>query len=177
MVDMVVEDGTGLTNSNSYVTLQEAEDYLSIKSASAFEIWDAEIDQENFLMLATRLLDQRANFQGSKTVQASALRWPRTGVSDRDGISLAYDEVPPAIKAATIEIAYHLLSQNVDPSLPTQKSDGQIASIKADVVEIKYVAGTAGPVNHFPLGLNDIMQGLGSIPTGNGSKFGRILRA
>ncbi|MFM7009113.1 MAG: DnaT-like ssDNA-binding protein [Betaproteobacteria bacterium] len=177
MVDMVVEDGTGLSNANSYVTLQEAEDYLSIKSASAFEIWDAELDQENYLMQATRVLDQRAHFTGYKTVSTSALRWPRSGVSDRDGVSLSYDVIPNPIKAATIEIAYHLLSQNIDPSLPTQTSDGQISSIKADVIEIKYVSGTAGPVNHFPLGINSILQGLGSIATGVGSKFGRILRA
>lgn len=178
MVDMVVEDGTGLSNANSYVTTTEAEDYLSVKSATAFALWDAELEQENYLMWATRLLDQRANFQGSKSVSTSALRWPRTGVRDRDGISLAYDEIPPAIKAAVIEIAFNLVSKAVDPSAPAADPTGALKRVKADVVEVEYVQGSATPgSDYFPFGINEILSGLGSISTGTGSRFGKILKA
>ena len=178
MVDMVVEDGTGLTNANSYVSVQEADDYLSIKSATAYALWDAELEQENYLMWATRLLDQRANFQGRKSESTSALRWPRSGVTDRDGISLAYDEVPPAIKAATIEIAFNLISKGVDPSAPAADPTGALKRVKADVVEVEYVQGSASPgSDYFPAGINEILSGLGSLSTGTGSRFGKILRA
>lgn len=178
---MIVEDGTGLTNSNSYASLSEAEDYLTIKGAfgeSWFELGSSE--QEFYLQWSSRLLDQRANFVGSKYVQESALRWPRQGAVDRDGISLPYDEIPVRIKDATIEIAYHLLSKGLDPSgQPTTDSSGKIKKIKADVVEIEYesVKAVSEVAMYFPFGINQLLSPIGSIPSGNGSRFGRILKA
>lgn len=180
MVAMVVEDGTGLSNANSYSSVAEADDYLSIKAATLYAVWSAlnTTQKEGYLMWATRLLDQRANYQGSKSVSTSALRWPRTGVTDRDGISLAYDEIPPAIKSATVEIAYNLVSKAVDPSAPAADPTGALKRVKADVVEVEYVEGSASPgSDYFPYGINEILSGLGSISTGTGSRFGKILKA
>jgi hypothetical protein len=174
-MDFVVEDGTGLTTATSYVSTQEADEYLSLRPNYA--AWDAAENVEELLMWATRLLDQRATWYGNKQVNESSLRWPRYGVNDRDGIAIPYDEVPLAVKHATIEIAYHLLTQNVDPSAPIATA-GEIKRVKADVVEVEYFEGTArATTNYFPVGINDILRGLGSISTGTGSKFGRILRA
>jgi len=178
-VTFTVEDGTGLPGANSYASLTEASDYLAIKPNST-TAWEALTtgNKQSYLMWATRLLDQRAVFRGVKTVEDSGLRWPRTGVYDRDGLAVPYDEVPAPIKAATIEIAYHLLSQSVDPSAPSASSGGEIKRLKADVVEIEYVEGTAGNTsNYFPVGVNDILAGLGSLQGGGGSRFGRILKA
>lgn len=176
MAVFLVEDGTGLTGANSYVTTDEADDYLSVKPN--YSVWEAVEEPENYLMWASRLLDQRAVFRGAKTVQGSGLRWPRTGICDRDGIAVPYDSVPSPIKAAVIEIAFHLVSQSVDPSAPSANSGGQIKRLKADVVEIEYVEGTSGNTsNYFPVGINDILAGLGSLQGGGGSRFGRILKA
>ncbi len=104
-VVFTVEDGTGLPNANSYVTLLEADDYLSIKpNSSAWEALD-DVVREKYLMWATRLLDQRAKWAGTKAFQDSALAWPRLYVIDREGYPVAGDIVPDEVKAATIEIA------------------------------------------------------------------------
>lgn len=175
MASFIVEDGTGLTNSTSYISVLDADDYLSLRSG--YSLWEAVDEQENYLMWATRLLDQRAAFRGSKAVSGSALRWPRVGVCDRDGIAVDYQTIPEPIKAAVAEIAFHLATQGVDPSVPISTS-GEIKRIKADVVEIEYVEGTASStVNYFPVGINDILAGLGSISTGTGSRFVRIMKA
>ncbi len=176
MANFIVETGAGLTDATSYVSTDEADDYLSIKPN--YSVWEALEEPESYLIWATRLLDQRAVFRGSKSVDDSALRWPRQGVLDRDGLTVAYDSVPKPIKDAVIEIAFHLVTQAVDPSAPAASSSGQIKRIKADVVEIEYVEGTAGnTTNYFPVGINDILAGLGSLQGGGGSRFGRILKA
>lgn len=176
MAEILVETGTGIVGANSYVTLDEADDYLSLKPT--YSLWENLEEPENYLMWATRLLDQRAMFRGSKAVPESGLRWPRKGVCDRDGLSVPYDSVPFPIKAAVIEIAFNLVSQSVDPSTPSAAAGGQIKRIKADVLEIEYVEGTATSTsNYFPIGINDILSGLGTLQSTSGSKFGRILRA
>lgn len=174
-MELIVEDGTGLLDATSYVSVNEADDYLSVRPN--YNVWDLAENQEELLMWATRLLDQRTSWQGFKQVEGSALRWPRYGAKDRDGMLVPYDSVPVPVKSATIEIAFHLLTQNVDPSAPISTS-GEIKRVKADVVEVEYFEGTArATTNYFPVGINDILFGLGSISTGTGSKFGRILRA
>lgn len=176
-VTFTVEDGSGLTTSNSYASVAEADDYLSIKpNDAAWVALNSSVKQE-YLMWASRLLDQRTSWRGWKQVDESAMRWPRYGATDRDGLTVANDIVPNPVKAATIEIAFHLLSQSVDPSTPISTS-GEIKRVKADVVEIEYFEGTAtATTNYFPVGINDILFGLGAISTGTGSKFARILRA
>lgn len=174
MADLIVEDGTGLPDANSYASVADADNYLSVRPN--YDAWDNFENQENYLMWATRLLDQRATFYGYKQVANSALRWPRTGVVDRDGLAVPYDEVPLAIKHAVIEIAMHLFTQNVDPSTPISTS-GEIKRVKADVLEVEYFENTArATTNYFPVGINEILRGYGSLNSGTGSRFARISR-
>lgn len=176
-VTFTVEDGTGLTTSNSYVTVAEADDYLSIKpNDTAWQALNSSVKQE-YLMWATRLLDQRTSWRGYRQVEDSALRWPRYGAYDRDQLAVENNVVPVPVKQATIEIAFHLFTQSVDPSSPISTA-GEIKRVKADVVEVEYFENTARVTsNYFPVGINDILFGLGSLSTGTGSKFARILRA
>jgi len=177
-VAFVVETGAGLSNATSYVSVEEARDYISIKPANAK--WDDLTDEqvEAFLMWATRLLDQRAFYYGHKAVDSSALRWPRAGVVDRDGVSVPYDTIPEPIKDAVVEIAYFLCTQSIDPSTGLPQTAGAIKSIKADVVEIVYDSGRYQDPTFFPIGLNDLLLGYGSMPTSTtGSSFGRVVRA
>lgn len=177
MPTFVVETGEGLTNATSYVSVAEADDYLTVKPDATIAGWVALTSgqKEDYLMWATRLLDQRGTFQGTKTVDESSLRWPRAWVYDRDGLLLPDDEIPEQIKAATVEIAFNLLEQNVDPSSPGSSTSGGIKSLKADVVEIEYFEGGSASNNAFPKGINDILAPLGSI-SGGGPGFGRIVR-
>jgi hypothetical protein len=176
-VTFTVEDGTGMATSNSYVSVSYADDYLVIRPHTAPWLNLSSTDKEKYLMLATRTLDRRAIFRGEKVVPESALRWPRAGASDCDGVGQAYDTVPDAIKHATVELAYNFVFHDIDPSISVS-TGGAIKRIKADVLEIEYQDGTQNSAgNYLPLGINDILRCLGRISTGNGSSFGRILRA
>lgn len=179
MPDFVVEDGTIVDDASSYISMDDADDYLSVKPNSTAWADVEESTRESYLMWATRLLDQRAFFVGSKTDEDSALRWPRQGVIDRDGLLLASDEIPKGIKDATVEIAYHLFSQSVDPSAPpsTSAAASGIKKIVAAEVSIEYqdAANLVSNNNLFPGGINRILSPYGSL-AGAGSGFGLIRR-
>lgn len=123
---IVVEDGTGLPNANSYVTVAEAEAYIETRLNSA-EWTDASADLKAIAVLnATRSIDVNMEWAGYRATQAQALDWPRIYVPDsrysmdhwvRDplapigiyGPTYPSDEVPARIKEATAELAAEFL--------------------------------------------------------------------
>jgi hypothetical protein len=181
-MSFIVETGAGLSDASSYGSVEDALDYIEIKGVTLSTKWLAldSTAQENYLMWATRLLDQRAYFSGSKTSATSGLRWPRQGVYDRDGIALVYDKVPKVIRQVTFEVANHLATQGLDPSAqPASLGAGNIKRLKADVVEIEYSTKTVPneAAMYFPFGINQMLQPLGSLQLGTGARFGRVKRA
>lgn len=131
---MIVEDGTGLANSDSYISLVDAESYI----ASSFFIgeWSDlnSTQKENLLKTSSMYLDSFYSWYGEKAVETSGLRWPRSGVEDADGISISSSTIPNKIKWATVEMAIYLASSNL-----LEESDSRgIDSVKIDVIEITF---------------------------------------
>lgn len=155
-----VEDGTGLTGANSYVSVEEAEDYFAIDpNATAFLDLD-DTNTEAYLAWASRLLDQKTKWRGSKTVETSGLRWPRVYVIDKDGNTIGRNVVPKAVKDATCELARFLMDYN-----PAVGQGGDnIRRIMVDVVEIEYQEGTGQ--SDWPSLINQILRPLGTFGTG-----------
>jgi hypothetical protein len=178
MPTFVVEDGTVVADATSYCTLAFADDYLSVKPAATIADWEALTDDEKeaFLMWATRLMDQRVRWRGTLADPDSALQWPRNGVYDRNGNLIPNDEVPLQVQQATVEIAFHLLNENVDPSAPGSAAAGGIKSQKLGPLEIVYQDNAVFTPNYFPVGINQLLSPLGSLP-GGGSSAARIIRA
>lgn len=159
---LVVEDGTGLLNSTSYVSLAEAADYFD---ADAFneDAWDALGDtaKENLLKKATRLVDQYYDFFGSKYKTDSSLRWPRSGVSDLDGNQIPVNVVPKQLKFAVCELAIALNSSEygADPE------DLGIKEVEVDGVRVVFdksdrKGSVSGKVRSW-------MRGLGRLTVGS----------
>jgi hypothetical protein len=79
----VVEDGTGLPDANSYVSVSDALSYLDVYPVSTSNAFSSlELDeQERVLKTATHLIDTRlfAYFKGDgRAVDGQSLLWPRT---------------------------------------------------------------------------------------------------
>ena len=103
MAVIIVEDGTGLTTSNSYATVAEADTYhVDVLNGTA---WDASADPEAALIMATRLLDEKVKWRGARNSREQALRWPRSYVYDADGYLVDNDSIPQWLKNATSELA------------------------------------------------------------------------
>lgn len=112
MADIVVETGAGLTNSNSYCSVDEADVYhenrLQVSSWSAA----TETIKETALVWATRLIDEGVAWKGYRTTDAQALMWPRTLVYDREGYTFDSYVIPSWLKNATAEYARNLVDED-----------------------------------------------------------------
>jgi hypothetical protein len=104
-------------NTNSYVTIAEADAYFETRIDSAeWDASDAEI-KEQALVTATQLIDNRP-WIGSAISSSQALAWPRKEAIYYDprmgqDITVAENEVPSLVKTAVYEQALHLI-QNED---------------------------------------------------------------
>jgi len=125
----------GATNANAYCTLAEFNTYWDSKVNVSSSIINAlPATKNSAIVWATRLLDERVSWAGVKTAESQALRWPRIGVSDRDGYVISQSIIPTWLKNATAELSgYLILSDRTDDP------DGAgIRRLRADVIEIEF---------------------------------------
>lgn len=168
----LVEDGTGLAASNSYVSVAEADDYFDIDRV--FEAtWDALTDDEkqDRLAWATRILDAKVTWKGVKYTAAQALAWPRSSTYDRHGYEIDIDEIPQQLKDATCEMAKYLTTNDVTVGPGVD----YVKSIQLDVLSIEYMEGTSQ--SSFPDMINAILKGIGYYNVPGLTAFGPIVKA
>lgn len=141
----VVEDGTGLPNSNSYVTVLEYRDYYADRGIDKSSETDAEI--EGYLVRATEFIDLTYKFKGEILVSTQALEFPRL-IDEVDTL------VPQRVKYATINMGNYLVSENdpyIDPNKNIQSKKEKVGPIETD---ISYVTGgdakPSNPAVNYP---------------------------
>jgi hypothetical protein len=126
---LVVEDGSGLSNAESYASVAEAD---ARHSALGNTSWGDIVDKEVALRLATdyMLSTYRLRWRGFRTTSTQALDWPRSQVEKPDAVGAYgpwpsyYDdnEIPNEIKQACIDLALKTASGDLAPDLePTEK--------------------------------------------------------
>ena len=100
-------------NTNSYVEIADADDYLEtrIDSATWFDT-DDEI-KEQAIVTATLLIDDNS-WIGSAVSSSQALAWPRKNAMYNDArlgltVTFAENEIPSRVKVAVYEQALHLV--------------------------------------------------------------------
>lgn len=169
---LTLEDGTGtVSGANTYVSEAEADTYFEIVPVYS-TTWAAysATEKEHLLRLATRVLDARTVWEGYKQVDASPLRWPRKCVVDRDGLNVATNIVPQAVKDATCELARILDAEDITTGQDVER----LRKLVVDVIEIEYQEGDSQ--QRVPQYLGYILRGLGSFMSGSTS-FNRIRKA
>lgn len=125
---LVVEDGTGLSTAESYVSVARADTYVS-NFLRNHATWSgaSEADRERALREATQTIDlifgQR--FKGYRKSGLQGLLWPRSEVYAEDGYAVSASEVPQAVERATIELAWKHINDS-GPSTTTGDSTGVI---------------------------------------------------
>lgn len=92
----------------SYLSIEEATELLT--NTIGAESWMSLTDTNKnaSLIQASFLLDSNFDWLGSITDQAQELRWPRTGVVDKDNRQIPSDVIPQSVKYATALMALHL---------------------------------------------------------------------
>lgn len=111
---LIVEDGTGLADADSYISLVDARAYAS-KYGYVLPIDDDEADV--MLRKGTLYVDlYESSFSGSRLNDTQALAWARVNAYKCSGynqIPIASDSIPNEIKCAQV-IAANAYSANVD---------------------------------------------------------------
>lgn len=148
-VTLTVENGTGLTNANTYLSLADAVAYFNNRNDTSFN--GATPDQgAGALVRAAQGMDYWLNgrWYGRRATQAQALDWPRIGVVDSDCYPIAKNIIPQKIKNAQCEIAKIELST---PFIQQQVSrDDAVQSESVGPISITYKA-TAPSITYWPM--------------------------
>lgn len=124
---LILETGSGLSNANSYQSLSGASGYFAgIGNDAWAEEYTAE-EQAQALVTATRFIDLRWRFVGSRVGSGQALEWPRYGGYDTD-MFLWEDCVPPVVAKAACEYALLAISGTVLFPPRDSQREGAISS-------------------------------------------------
>lgn len=101
----------GSATANSYASVAEADAYLAVRGDTS--TWTALTtgQKESKLQWAAIYLDT-LTFKGTRSTSTQALQWPRVGVVDRDGYTVASDAIPQALKNAQAEMAFQLIAND-----------------------------------------------------------------
>lgn len=168
MATLVLEDGTGVTGANSYITAAEALAILDVKPTqlAAFTALTP-TEQDNYLIWASDWLDDYMDWKGDKAVADSGLRWPRCGVFDRDGVMISLTTIPDQLKQAVAETAVWLIGNEAAGSGGESSNLPEgIKRVKADVVEVEFFEGGSSDSQSgsdlLPVNIRFLLRALGS---------------
>lgn len=140
MTAVVVEDGTGKINADSYISVADAATYHADRGNDA--AWDALNDQDAALRLATQHMQEmyRLRWAGSRTSISQALDWPRAMVPLPDapfaygyGSLTTYvpnNVIPIEVKQACAELALRTGSGPLAPDLSRATVSEEVGPIK-----------------------------------------------
>ena len=137
-VELIVEDGTMVSEANSLVSLEYADSYHAYRGNGAqWTESDAE-SRKIALIRATDYICRHYRWKGIKSDSEQSLCWPREGMTDEDGAAVDISGIPERLKNGVCEGALRELSGPLDPD---QERGGRVRREKVDVLEIEYSEG------------------------------------
>lgn len=167
---LIVEDGSGKPDAESYVSVSDFRTYCAKVGYDLTGKGDEELEQA--LRRGTRGLDglYGPRFIGAPVSVSQALEWPRIGAVWR-GSELPDDSVPQKVKDAACEAAWRELS---DPGslAPDLDRGGRIKSMQAGSVELVYADGA--PAETTFASIDGFLSGL--IGSKSIAMFGSVVR-
>lgn len=151
----VVEDGSGKTDANSYVSVADCDTYHSNHSGSTTWSGATTANKEKALRLATQYLDAKyeRRWIGVRFSLEQRLHWPRSYVEQYDIYTISTTTIPRELKDACCELALKQLS---DTDLaPDITNPGNIAEEEVSAGSVssrtKYVGGGKSQTKSYTL--------------------------
>jgi hypothetical protein len=133
----IVEDGSIVAGANAYVIVAEANAYFDARYITTWV--GSELQKQAYIIRATQYLDATYTFKGQIVSSEQTLRWPRVGVTDRDGRALAGNIVPIMVKHAACELALVSISTDL---VPIVQPEDRVASVRAGSAGVVFEAGS-----------------------------------
>lgn len=131
--EMIVEDGTGLENANSYVSVEFADDYFSARGVSEWTDLETEVKEQS-LIKATDYIDSIFQWYGKKEFENQALRFPRVNIRDYEGAEIK--GIPLCLKQAVCEAA--MIVSNGTELFQTKDENGDVVSETITTLSFTY---------------------------------------
>lgn len=133
---LIVEDGTGLSTAESYISVADADTYFA---ARANATWAALLTaaKEAALRAATDYMEGRYGqlWKGARTSETQALSWPRYDVCVH-GFAVASDAVPVPVARACADLA---VRASADDLLADQGA--QVTQETVGPISVSYAPG------------------------------------
>ena len=131
-MSLIVEDGTGKSDAESYISVADADTYFSNRGDT---VWDAleTAAKEESLRKSTDYMEQvyRESWQGGRVFTTQALSWPRYSVLV-DGFYIANDEVPDDVANACAILALKASAAELSPDLTQAKTKSKVGPIAVE---------------------------------------------
>lgn len=145
-----------VVGTNSYISVANANTYFEdLIHADSWASATSET-RSKALITATKMLDRRywagTKYQAAPT---QVLDWPRSGITDPEGVEVAEDTVPQFILDATCELALALVE---DSSLQSAEDSDSIRSIRTGTVSVEFFGSKA--TDFMSTGFPQIVQEL-----------------
>lgn len=149
---LIVEDGTGRVDAESYTSVTEANAYHGARGNAGWTGSDPV--KEAALRRAMTYIEGVYNGRwiGLRAARfGQSLSWPRVGAVDENGWPIAYNAVPANLKAAVAEAA---LSELASPGslTPPPTTTQRVTSKKVGSIAVTYANSTAGGSGYGPTG-------------------------
>jgi len=153
------------TTSDSYVSVSDADAYHATHLYSTDWSGATEANKEIALKMATRILDEKVDWSGSRATSTQLLGWGRINVTD-DGQTVESTVIPQAIKNATSEFAKSLLASDT-----TGDAQGKgLTSLTVGSIELTFDKTDTSGV--LPSIVQEMLRGWGTIHAR--AKFGTV---
>ena len=144
---LIVEDGTGLSNADAYISLGYFKAFCSERNYR----WE---DDEDFaieanIRLATGWIDTYSRYKAARLLPTQALEFPRIGLQDWSGYDVT--GVPARVKQACAELAFKSRSE---PLYEDAARGGMVKSESVGPISVTYEDGApTGKVWQFAVNL------------------------
>jgi len=158
-MSFLLEDGTGLSNSNSYGTVAGFRAYHQDRGAAGVdESTPTDEIVQHLLIKATQYIDRRfgTRMKGLPLTSSQALGFPRQYAYDKLGVMLS--SVPTALVNATYEYALRSNADTLWPD-PAHSTFGKVIEEIVGPIEVKYSDKTESKVRDYPE-VDNLLEGL-----------------
>lgn len=145
---LIVEDGTGLSTAQSYVSVADCTTYCAAKGNTSWAAAASDALREAALVRATAALDglYASRWPGFRYTEDQALAWPRSYAYDVDGYCLDAT-VPQALKNATCEAAILELAES---GVLSKKGEAGLRSLTIGPISKTWAGSSAPGATAYP---------------------------
>lgn len=148
---LIVEDGTGLANADSLVSVAEADAYFVSRNVTAWAALSIAAKEAALRNAADFLVEQyETRWAGIRTSVDQALSWPRIGVPapyTQDSAILTSNVIPNTVKRAQYELAIIFATDNPYDPAGSETAGGALISEREKIgpieTEKKYSTSTS----------------------------------